>query len=1195
MWYQPSKFAFYGTAISLFTAAQVSSATYIWNGLGSNNDLTDQNNWLPNTNYPQYNDIAEFNSTITNINTSPTSNGNDFAVDSFNFTNSASTFEFNFNNCELTLSGNGITGLATDTTININNINNATDLDSNLVLDSNISNSIGNAVININNAATLTGDSITNTSLSYCSEQQIYVNGPFSMGNGGRLISTNSGVDNTTNSGNNEVAVIDYEIALFGDTVTLGNNVVVSISNSGESNGSNNQSGQYVASTVEGGVVFDGAFSAGNNLSLSITNTGKDTSTGVGNNETAYIETTPELEFDDSCTLGDNAVITVINRGNNSSNTTSSGNSTGYISDDQLYFRDTLTAGNNLSIHVTNEGTDSSTGEGGHSTGYISGAQFNAHRSVDLIGKNNTSIIVENTGTYTGTAATNPNEIGYINGEQVYYNYPIDTGNNFILNVSNYGEDHGGSGAASNVAYINAHQLVFEDSCSFGDNATISIANKGVSTTTAADQVAVVSGGQMAAYLNFTAGKNLNVTATNEASISGNATAGYISGHQLGFYQTFTTDDGAYISASNLGSGTVDGSQIFFQQGFDINGKATFQAVNEGTLGGYGIEVQGGTGGNVNIILGNSSLYISSAATDFTIGALNGDSTSFVQSLPTLIINTDEGVSANFAGNIQDYSSPSTLVKNGSGIQKLSGTNTLTGLTDVQEGTLILTGSLGGNVNVAANGILKGTGSVIGNVFSTGTIAPGESIGTIHFLSNFSNNGGNYDVEVNGLGQSDLISVTGDANINGGLVIVNTVDGTYKFQDRYTIVETGGARTGFFTGANAISTMIQPVVTYDDQHVYLELFTNIANVAETPNQCAIATQLDGIIDPSTEQTLLLSELVDLSRNYAREALDSLSGYQHGADLISSQMINRQFIRRLYDPIRSIVTTEPCCCCNPCCDCCCQDFAGWLDVGGSFININNHGNDHGMTTNGYNLTAGVQTSFCNDMTFGVAASYEHDFLNFKRSGWERCNTWLFGVYGLYRPSCFYTLADFTYGNSSNHLKRKIHVGELEYTAKSNPDTYQYTVYGEAGVDINLCNVLFQPFFGFEAGSFHRKRTHESYAGGWGLDVDKRNKCLTTTRLGMHVTSNDQCTWGNVSLDLAWNYLASGYKNHFKERFTQFGTPFCIDWTKLDRNSVDYTLTLVTRDYCNWQGWIEGSGESWKNANIFNVTAGVEYCW
>lgn len=1271
----------YGLAFSLPNFADSS-----W--IGTTSDLNTPTNWNP-TGVPTNSDIANFDSSIPGINTSPQSSLTDFSVNSFNFVNSASSFNFLFEKCSLSLDGAGITGLHTDTAITITNIDNPDSLTTNLEFTNNSTNiTSGQARITINNSGTGSGSG-SSIHLSEIGTNQLVVSNPFFMSDYGELQVENSGFDATTGSGNNSIGTTSYQQIDFDDDVTLGNHVKLTISNSGVN--SSTGSASYVGDLEEGQLTVGGTFSAGNYLNFSITNSGGDFSTGDGGNETGYVHSEGLMDFDQDFIVGNNAIIFGSNTGSYGGTNAVSGNDVGYESGSSFYVSGSLQSGNNLDLRLVNNGISTGTGVGGNRIGYTSGGQIDIGNSINLgnnalircsntginlgshtingdsvgvvnqqqfnlsqslnalddftmnlsnfgidlgggIGNNQyayvggqlqiggpvnlanrANISCSNLGGYLNASSVNPSNIGYVSGDQMDFAGAFSAENDFSLSVSNIGVDDGSNSNGSSVGYVNGTQIRFENTCSVGDHAAISASNFGGSSLgTLSSQtvvpndpiipnnnfLGVISGSQLHFTGNFTSGKNLTMTATNEAQISGIApNVGLISGSQIEFDGQANFEDGAVIASFNRGNGTIFGSQINFQQGFNIlNGRITIHALNEGTInGGYGIAVYESLGGNANIVLANSSLFVDTPHATFTIGELNGDSTSVVQSRPELVIATDADVNANFAGDIQNFGvSGSTLTKRGAGSQELSGTNTYTGLTRIEEGTLIVNGSLAGAMRVEEGGILKGIGSIAGDVENLGTISPGQSIGTLHFLSNYSNPGGNYAVEVNGAGQSDLIDVTGTATLNGGTVVVSSVDGTYRFQDRYTIVEAESV-VGTYTGAISAS-LIQPIVSYDAQHVYLLLLTDIARAAETPNQLAIALQLDGIVNPNARQSLLLSTLVNLPENEARESLDSLSGYQHAADLLTTQMINRQFIRRLYDPIRSIVTTEPCCCdeyVNPCC----CGLTGWFDAGGTFINVLNKKNVHGFHSQGYDLTAGVQATFCRDWTFGVAGSYEQDFMDFNRhGGTERCNTWLAGLYGLYRPAFFYGLVDLTYGYSWNHLKRSIHVGDLHYHATSKPNTEQYTFYGEVGVDWNCGCVLFQPFFGIDIGRFHRKCTRESFANGWGLAVNKRDRTLSTTRLGIHLTTNDFiCNQGSLSLDLAWNYLLTDPKNHIHERFLEFGTPFEIEGSKWNRSGIDYALTFTSSIYNNLSGYIEAAGEAWANANLFNVVAGVEFCW
>ena len=113
-----------------------------------------------------------------------------------------------------------------------------------------------------------------------------------------------------------------------------------------------------------------------------------------------------------------------------------------------------------------------------------------------------------------------------------------------------------------------------------------------------------------------------------------------------------------------------------------------------------------------------------------------------------------------------------SLVKVGGGTLTLAGANTYTGGTTINEGSLVVNGSLASGVTMNG-GTLGGSGSVAGLVVNSGTLAPGNSIGTLRVNGNLVQGAGTtYQVEVNAAGQGDRINVGGTATINGGTVQV---------------------------------------------------------------------------------------------------------------------------------------------------------------------------------------------------------------------------------------------------------------------------------------------------------------------------------------------------------------------------------------------------------------------------------------
>jgi T5SS/PEP-CTERM-associated repeat protein/autotransporter-associated beta strand protein len=93
----------------------------------------------------------------------------------------------------------------------------------------------------------------------------------------------------------------------------------------------------------------------------------------------------------------------------------------------------------------------------------------------------------------------------------------------------------------------------------------------------------------------------------------------------------------------------------------------------------------------------------------------------------TLTVN--QTVDTTFAGQIAGNLS---LTKLGAGTLSLTGTNTYTGLTSVNEGTLKVDGSIAGDVVVAAGAVLSGHGSVGGLTLASGAVlSPGGSPGIL--------------------------------------------------------------------------------------------------------------------------------------------------------------------------------------------------------------------------------------------------------------------------------------------------------------------------------------------------------------------------------------------------------------------------------------------------------------------------------
>ena len=246
-----------------------------------------------------------------------------------------------------------------------------------------------------------------------------------------------------------------------------------------------------------------------------------------------------------------------------------------------------------------------------------------------------------------------------------------------------------------------------------------------------------------------------------------------------------------YIT-SNGGTYNYTGNAHFMDNG---RGYA-LQNFSGGTAGGMFASTTSVTiDSGVTVKLNNSGTY----ATTYTFDALNGggawDNGNFVGQPMTLSMGNNNG-SGSFSGTISNSASTTAIIKNGTGTQTLSGTsNSYSGTTTVNAGTLIVSGKLTSTTQLLVNG---GTFqfNATNNVNSSATLSLGggtlnlngtsQTLGTMNLTSGLStidfgaNNTGSTLTLADSTGQTwaggATLSIT-DWNSNDHLLFSNTAGG----------------------------------------------------------------------------------------------------------------------------------------------------------------------------------------------------------------------------------------------------------------------------------------------------------------------------------------------------------------------------------------------------------------------------------
>lgn len=261
------------------------------------------------------------------------------------------------------------------------------------------------------------------------------------------------------------------------------------------------------------------------------------------------------------------------------------------------------------------------------------------------------------------------------------------------------------------------------------------------------------------------------VTATSALVAYGDGTLGTVQvGGFNGSQQAAQWNLSGNLYVGNLGFGTLE-----VTAGGVVRSRASFLGY-VGAKGRGHLSLDGGVAGRGTFetgqLSGGSGAGVQSASVTFNGGLLraNTDQADFVRNITVMTVDAGGafidsnghsiGTGVGFAGN-------GGVDKLGQGTLDLRGISTLGALSTIQAGTLLISGSLTGDVQVNAGATLGGGGQVQGRVtvLPGGTLSPGSSPGTLTVASLALRAGSKLLIEVGKPG--DHLVVAGDVTLDG--------------------------------------------------------------------------------------------------------------------------------------------------------------------------------------------------------------------------------------------------------------------------------------------------------------------------------------------------------------------------------------------------------------------------------------------
>lgn len=556
-------------------------------------------------------------------------------------------------------------------------------------------------------------------------------------------------------------------------------------------------------------------------------------------------------------------------------------------------------------------------------------------------------------------------------------------------------------------------------------------------------------------------------------------------------------------------------------------------------------------------------------------------------------------------------STPGDFQKIGQGLLNLLANMFVGGNAYINEGTLSVNGTLQAqNVLVGLAAWLKGSGFILGNVFNSGVVAPGNSPGTLTVNGNFTQtSGGALQIELASPTVFDRLIVSGNAQLAGQLQVLSFGGYKFKYGQQFAFLQAGSIsgkfdsvvtsspatfRARFLANGGIGSVLIAP--------------TSYALVAQNQNQTNVAKALDSFIPAGGDKEVVSTALDFLTEDQYPSAFEQIMPgfYESLGDITVEQAISQnQFLAQRLSAVKlgargfsavgmttslaydrngksvmdskdgkNILAPTP--------D---NKWGVWVQGNGVFAQATNMSNLPNYNYQSGGFMTGADYKWSENLTTGAYIGYQGLYSKYNGGGMMTINSALFGGYATYQAGGFY--ADTIIGGGYNGYvaRRPIQFGSIDRVANSQPNGGQFTTYADMGYDWKVKGFTFGPLLSGQYTYVGMAPFTETDANSLNLRVDQQN----INSLRMNVGGRVAYTW-NVNEKIA--IIPEGrlfWQHEFLENPQNIGA-------SLDGGSgasFDYSTSAPDRDSA-WAGaGISAQfGETWNANFYYNANFGRE---
>ncbi|CAK9889390.1 Extracellular serine protease [Pseudomonas fluorescens] len=501
------------------------------------------------------------------------------------------------------------------------------------------------------------------------------------------------------------------------------------------------------------------------------------------------------------------------------------------------------------------------------------------------------------------------------------------------------------------------------------------------------------------------------------------------------------------------------------------------------------------------------------------------------------------------------------LTKQGIGTLVLTGNNTYSGPTLVNQGRLAVNGSLQSAVTVNAGGVLGGNGRVGALLANAGgVVAPGNSIGTLHVSSDVTfQPGSTYAVEVDAAGSDRLVS-DGKASLDGANLALDLQNPGVSLQSQRTtslvgrqfdILEAAGGVQGGFASVQSNSLFLGGGLAYTGSGVQLAVqrnATSFASVGLSANQHSVATAADqlGAGNPVYESLLLSA-----NAGSAQQAFDQLSGEIHPA--VGNLLLNDS--RQLRDAVgkrtrQQGVAAAPA-----------EEGQGnglWVKALGAWGKAEGDSGRARYSSSIGGMLLGIDGQMSEDTRVGVFTGYSDSSLSMGdgRHSSASVDSYHLGAYAGKELEQMRLSLGASHSWHRIETKRELQYNEVSDRQKSKRDAQSTQVFGEAAWKVALPSMALEPFVNL-AYVHIASDSFKEHGGAAALKGGQDNRDAWLSTLGMRAGKQLQLSSGQaveLSATLGWQHSLSSTGADQHLAFAGQGDTYKVQALSLDRDAA-----------------------------------------